>query len=165
MESAFGSDIIQIFFHASLVVKLVLLILAIFSIISCAIIFTKLRFYKNVARETEYFLDLFWENTEFSRIYEESQDLIFSPVAHIFRSGYSEFMRIKKIQRQTEGNEAGSKMNNISDYVERSLKKTAMHQSGRMEKTLSFLATTGNTAPFVASTSSRYGCTATKRGF
>lgn len=164
MDSAFGSDIIQMFIHASLVVKLVLLILIVFSISSWAIIFTKWRLFKNTARETEYFLDLFWENTEFAKIYEESQDLIFSPVAHIFRSGYSEFIRIKKIQRQSEPNETVSKMDNISDYVERSLRKTAMNQSSRMEKTLSFLATTGNTAPFIGLFGTVWGIMESFRG-
>ncbi len=35
------------------------------------------------------------------------------------------------------------------DSVERSLRKASIDQSSRMEKALSFLATTGNTTPFI----------------
>ena len=55
-------------------------------------------------------------------------------------------------------------MNNISEYVERSLRKTAMHQSSRMEKALSFLATTGNTAPFIGLFGTVWGIMESFRG-
>ena len=37
----------------------------------------------------------------------------------------------------------------LLDYVERSLRKTSIDQSNRLERALSFLATTGNTTPFI----------------
>ena len=40
-------------------------------------------------------------------------------------------------------------MDGLSGYVERSLHRTILHQSSRMGKAVSFLATTGNTAPFI----------------
>jgi biopolymer transport protein TolQ len=165
MGPVFGNDIFQMFIDASLIVKLVLLILILFSITSWAIILTKWRFFRRASQETAYFLDMFWENTEFAKIYEECDDLLFSPVAHIFRAGYSEFIRIKKIQRLSLSETGGeSRIDNIADYVERSLKKTAMHQSSRMEKALSFLATTGNTAPFIGLFGTVWGIMESFRG-
>jgi biopolymer transport protein TolQ len=162
--TAFGNDIVQMFIHAGLVVKIVLIILIIFSITSWAIIFNKWRLFRRAEQETAYFLDLFWENTEFAKIYKECDDLIFSPVANIFKSGYSEFMRFKKMQSQTSSKEGGSGINNISEYVERSLRKTAMYQSGRLEKALSFLATTGNTTPFIGLFGTVWGIMESFRG-
>jgi biopolymer transport protein TolQ len=88
-ETAFKNDIFQMFVHAGLVVKVVLLILVTFSVISWAIIFIKWRFFRNARHETAYFMDLFWGNSEMGGVYKESDALIFSPVALIFRAGYS----------------------------------------------------------------------------
>lgn len=164
VESAFSGDIIQMIIHAGLVVKFVLLILVIFSIVSWTIIFAKWKFFRKAKQETAYFLDLFWESREFSNTYEECNELISSPVAHIFRSGYSELIRIRKIQSLPSPSDRDPAMNNLADYVERALKKTAIHQGSRMEKALSFLATTGNTAPFIGLFGTVWGIMESFRG-
>ena len=164
IDSAFGSDIIQMFIHAGLVVKIVLLILVLFSVVSWAIIFTKWRFFRNAGHETTYFLDLFWDTSDMSKIYRESQDLIFSPVAQLFRSGYSELMRIRRIQNPSQEGGGEQGFNGLSEYVERSLKKTTIHETARLEKALSFLATTGNTAPFIGLFGTVWGIMESFRG-
>jgi biopolymer transport protein TolQ len=148
-QTTFGSDIIQMFFHAGLVVKFVLIILIIFSIISWAIIFVKWRYFQKARHETAYFLDLFWDSPELAVIHSESKDLMFSPVAHLFKGGYAELKRSVKMRdsKAQTGNDPG--INGISDSVERALKRTTIDQGSRMERALAFLATTGNTAPFI----------------
>jgi biopolymer transport protein TolQ len=148
-EGAFGGDIIQMIVHAGLVVKFVLLVLFLFSIISWTIIFMKWRLLRRGKDETDFFLDLFWESTEFSTLYDECDNLLFSPVAHLFRSGYSELKKISKIQAHPESKDRDLSMQPVFDNVERTLKRTAIDQSNRMERALSFLATTGNTTPFI----------------
>lgn len=148
-ETAFKSDIFQMFIHAGLVVKIVLLILVVFSVISWAIIFIKWRFFRNARQQTAYFLDLFWGNSEIGGVYKESDELRFSPVAQLFRSGYSELMRINKIQGSTDSTSHEPPINGLADSVERALKRAIIQQGSRLDKALSFLATTGNTAPFI----------------
>lgn len=143
--AGFGIDIIQMFVNASLVVKLVLFILIGFSVASWAIIFFKWRYFRNARQETAYFLDIFWDSSELVSIYKESKELIFSPVAQLFERGYTELIRIRKIH----GGNRSSAINNISDTIERALKRATIHENSRMEKALAFLATTGNTAPFI----------------
>ncbi|MBN2061256.1 MAG: protein TolQ [Deltaproteobacteria bacterium] len=147
--TAFGSDIIQMFVNAGLIVKIVLMILILFSVISWAIIFMKWKFFRNARQETDYFLDMFWDTTEPAKIHKECQDLTFSPVAQLFRAGYSELMRMNKIQKPPSSGEKDHAINGLSDYVERALKRTYIQQNSRLDKALSFLATTGNTAPFI----------------
>ena len=149
LETAFGSNIFQMVIHAGLMVKFVLLILLMFSIISWTIIFTKWRLFRKAKHETEYFFDLFWESTEFGKIYDECSDLLTSPVVNLFRSGYSEFKRIMKIQAPSTSKDKNPNVQPSLDYVERSLKKTTIDQGNRLERALSFLATTGNTTPFI----------------
>ena len=97
-DRGFGSDVIQMFFNAGPVVKLVLFILIAFSVTSWTIIFIKLRFFRNARQETDYFLDVFWDSTDLTEIYKESKELIYSPVAQMFKRGYTELVRIKKMQ-------------------------------------------------------------------
>jgi len=141
-DTGFGSGIIQRFVDAGPVVKLVLFILIGFSVTSWTIIFIKLRFFRNARQETDYFLDVFWDSTDLSEIYKESKELIYSPVAQMFKRGYTELVRIKKMQV------SGSKVS-VSETFERSLRRVTIHENSRMEKAVAFLATTGNTAPFI----------------
>ena len=163
-EGAFGGDIIQMIVHAGLVVKFVLLILFLFSIISWTIIFMKWRLLRRAKDETDFFLDLFWESTEFSALYDECDNLLFSPVAHLFRSGYSELKKISKIQAHPESKDRDLAMQPVFDNVERTLKRTAIDQSNRMERALSFLATTGNTTPFIGLFGTVWGIMESFRG-
>ncbi len=91
VETVLSSNIFQMIIHAGLMVKFVLLILFLFSIISWTIIFTKWRLLRKAKQETDYFFELFWESTEFGKMYNECNNLLTSPVAHLFMAGYSEF--------------------------------------------------------------------------
>lgn len=146
-DGAFSGNVVQMIIHAGPVVKVVLLILFLFSIISWGIIFTKWRYLRKAGQDTAYFLDLFWESTALNQIYQESEDLTWSPVAQLFRSGYAELRRSMKLQNPSDSWDSARQP--TMDNVERSLKKAAIGQSNKMEKALSFLATTGNTAPFI----------------
>jgi biopolymer transport protein TolQ len=148
MTHALSNDIIQMMVHAGLVVKIVLSILLLFSLISWTIIFTKWNLLRKAKQETDYFLELFWENKEFAKVFDESDDLTNSPIANLFRSGYSELGRTRSLQPNLgSGDETGIQL--YVENIERTLKKTLIQQNHRLEKALSFLATTGNAAPFI----------------
>ena len=163
-DGAFGGDMIHMILNAGPVVKFVLLILFAFSIISWAIIFMKWKLFRRAKAENALFLDLFWENTPFSKLYSECEELGFSPAANLFRVGYSEIIRMKKIQNPTVPKEVNSVIPSLMDVVERSLRKTAIDQSNRLERALSFLATTGNTTPFIGLFGTVWGIMESFRG-
>ena len=162
LGGAFGSDIIQMILHAGIVVKFVLLVLLAFSVICWAIIFMKWKLVRRANEENAYFLDLFWENTPFNKLYAESEDLTFSPVAQLFRAGYAEINRLGKLQNP--GPREGGPMHPIVEVVERALKKTIIDQSNRLERAVSFLATTGNTTPFIGLFGTVWGIMESFRG-
>jgi biopolymer transport protein TolQ len=149
LGGAFGNDILQMVIHAGPVVKFVLFVLCLFSVVSWAIIFMKWRLFRRAREENALFLDLFWESTALHKIYSESEDFSYSPVAQLFRAAYSEIMRLTKIQNPAGAKDGGAAMHPMFDVVERSLKKTALDQANTLEKAISFLATTGNTTPFI----------------
>ncbi|MCJ7595955.1 MAG: protein TolQ [Desulfobacterales bacterium] len=164
VDGAFGGDIVQMILHAGPVVKVVLLILFSFSVISWAIIFMKWRLFRRAKEENALFLELFWENTPFSKLQSECEELLFSPAANLFKVGYSEIVRMRKIQNPTVSRDANSVMPSLMDVVERSLRKTAIDQSNRLERALSFLATTGNTTPFIGLFGTVWGIMESFRG-
>ena len=161
-NAGFGADPIQMFHDAGPVVKAVLFILIGFSVTSWTIIFIKLRFFRNARQETDYFLDLFWDSTELTNIYKESKDLNYSPVAQMFKRGFSELVRIKKLQGNDKSR--GTEPNGVSETVERALRRATIHENSRMAKAVAFLATTGNTAPFIGLFGTVWGIMESFRG-
>lgn len=148
IDGVFGSDIVQMMIHAGPVVKGVLFLLLLFSVVSWAIIFMKWRLFRRAREEDGYFLEMFWDNQAFHRLYTDSKDLAASPVAQLFRSAYTEMQRLGKIQNPST-TKNGAPMLSMVDVVDRTLKKTMIDQGNRLEKAISFLATTGNTSPFI----------------
>jgi len=159
-DRALNGDIIQMILHAGPMVKFVMLILFLFSITTWAIIFLKFRMLRKARDETDDFLELFYESRDIKKIYRSSDSLKLSPVARLFRAGYAEFTRFRKMQggdpdgMSQAGTAAQSEyplrsQQTLMDNLERALRKAQIDQNKRLEKALSFLATTGNTAPFI----------------
>jgi biopolymer transport protein TolQ len=165
---ALGHDVVQMIIHAGLMVKFVLWILFLFSIISWAIIFMKYRMLRRARDETKDFMELFWDSRDLKKMYTACEDLTSSPVARLFRAGYSEFMRIQKIQNDSDAQEGGEEASRsqrvVMDNLDRSLKKATISQVDRLERGVSFLATTGNTTPFIGLFGTVWGIMESFRG-
>lgn len=134
---------------SGVVVQGVLYLLVFFSVVSWGIIFHKYRQVRTANVRSEKFIEIFWDSRNLSSIHDASRELKASPVAQVFRSGYEELLRIsrsKKEGRQGEGltTELGSVEN-----VSRAMKRATSVEITRLEKALTFLATTGSTAPFI----------------
>lgn len=139
----------EILLQAGPVVKLVLVILIIFSVISWAIIFYKLLQVQRANTESTRFLDFFWKTKRFDAIYAQLDRFSNSPLAVLFNEGYSE---IKKLQEhgeeKTEPNVVSTEIGGI-DNISRALRRATTSEITRLERYTTFLATTGSTAPFI----------------
>jgi biopolymer transport protein TolQ len=124
------STAIGLILQAGIVVKMVILLLLFFSVVSWAIIFHKWRYFNRARKENEAFLRNFSSKKEARALNNSARLMFISPVANLFKSVYSEGY--------------GSK-----DQVKRSLKRFLLLESARLEKYLNFLATTGSTTPFI----------------
>lgn len=153
--SGLSADILQLALHAGLVVKLVLLILLLFSVFSWAIIIVKYRVYRTAERESKIFLDHFWTSRNFSKAFMEAKRLVRSPVAAMFKSGYVDLEKIKKERVQPDpsreplNSDAQRKLSEEVATIDRTLKRVAGAEITKLEKNLTFLATTGNATPFI----------------
>ncbi|MBA7711675.1 Tol-Pal system protein TolQ [subsurface metagenome] len=148
-SDVFGTDIVQMVYNAGPMVKFVLVLLLFFSVTSWTIVFMKLRLLKRFREENEEFLELFSSSREISRVYLETKTFKFSPLAKIFRAGYAEFSRSKTLQGNPDDSMVLQSQQPIMENVQRAARKTLSIQSARLEKGLTFLATTGNTCPFI----------------
>lgn len=120
-----------------------LLLLIVFSVTSWAIIVHKLIFLRRAARESERFLNAFWEAKRLDQMYQQSEQYAKSPLAQVFRSGYVELARLKK--RSGDEETLGGGIEN----VERALRRSMSSESTTLESLTSFLATVGSTGPFI----------------
>jgi len=132
-----------------LVVKLVLLILIFFSVVSWAIIFFKLLQVYRANSESERFLDFFWKTKRFDAINSQLDRFTNSPLTVLFSEGYSELKRlVEKGDQQEELDVMSTELGGIEN-ISRALRRATTSEITRLEKYVTFLATTGSTTPFI----------------
>lgn len=155
ISKGLSADFLELALHAGMVVKLVLIILLLFSVFSWAIIIVKFRVFRSAEKESKLFLDGFWGSRNFSRSFMEAKRLLHSPVAVMFKCGYVDMEKIKRERADSNSPTAPSSnaANRVSveevNTIDRTLKRVAGTELTRLEKALTFLATTGNAAPFI----------------
>jgi len=149
-------NIFQMMINAGLMVQFVLLLLLFFSITSWAIILIKYRYIMKAFRESARFTDFFWKSRDLSNAFLKAKQLGSSPVARVFRVGYLELKKLSKSGvpiSQSQSTEAEtsslSSMFTGTDNVKRALRRAINTEMTKMTQMVPFLATTGNTAPFI----------------
>jgi biopolymer transport protein TolQ len=154
MPVADSSAIIQMILYAGPMVRFVLLILLFFSVVSWAIIFAKHFSIRKARKESARFLDLFWDSRDLSEAFASSKRLERSPLAKVFRVAYVELKKVNRSQSSSTGDEGtgqvslSQKMVGV-DNVKRALRRAVNMELTGLGKALPFLATTGNTTPFI----------------
>ncbi len=145
-------DIIQIVSSAGLMVQFVLLLLLFFSITSWAIIIVKLRYIKKAFKESDRFVEYFWKSRDLAGAYSKAKQLRGSPVARVFRIGYAELRKLGHAGRSGDSDaqvEAPRPMMSGADNIKRALRRAINTEMTRVTQMVPFLATTGNTTPFI----------------
>ena len=89
---------IHLIANASLVVKLVLLLLLVVSVLSWALIFSKWRVLRKADAEVRAFESRFWSGGDLSHLYRElsSRSGERSGMENIFVAGFKEFVRLRQ---------------------------------------------------------------------
>src|SRR5437667_10854951 len=88
------------------VVRALLLSLLAFSVGWWGIALAKSVEMRRARRQSERFIDIFWDAKNLATIQTASMDLKESPVAHVFRSGYHELQRLTQRKRGHPGGRA-----------------------------------------------------------
>lgn len=142
-------SIFSIVSSAGLVVKFVLLILLTFSLASWSIIFLKMFMIRKCEKETEDFVQLFWKCKNLSEAYSNTKKYRNSAVARVFRLGYTELKRIDNFKKNQQINPAKNGSLKAAANIKRKMNNGISQEMKRLVHTVPFLATVGNTAPFI----------------
>lgn len=144
-------NILDLVLHAGVVVKIVLLILLSFSVVSWAIIFYKFRLIGKAQKESEIFLRLFRRSKRFDAVFNSSKNLSRSPLTNVFRAGYLELTTKSSEESLNPSLDLPALSTDLGgiDNIKRTLRMAATSEVTRLEKALPFLATTASTSPFI----------------
>jgi biopolymer transport protein TolQ len=136
-------NFLKLILQGSIIVQLVLLILLFFSVFSWAVIFFKRNTLKTAALQSRKFLSVFRQSKNLLEVNEASKKYRGSPLASLFRAAYKELAYLTKTDpnpKLTSGN---------MESINRALIKASNREVAKLEKMMSFLATTGSVTPFI----------------
>jgi biopolymer transport protein TolQ len=144
IETAPALNPFQLVLHAGPVSLAVLLILLVFSLVSWAIIFSKWTTLRKAESHSEAFLEIFRRSKKFSEVHAVCHQLRTSPLVGLFLSGYNELNH----QLKSKEGEREARVHNL-ESVARSLVRASNMEIMKLERRLTFLATTGSATPFI----------------
>jgi len=129
-------SIINLFIRADIIIKTVILILIASSIYSWAIIFEKIKMFKKINKSTDEFENKFWKSKSAESFYNNLPANYDDPMANLFRSSMETMLRAKR-------------SSNLNEKMSRMLEINIEQQMEKIDKSYTFLATVGSTAPFI----------------
>ncbi|NOH79487.1 protein TolQ [Vibrio sp. RE86] len=136
-------SMLDLFLQASLLVKMVMLILLGMSIVSWAMIIKRSKVLSQASKDAETFEDKFWSGTDLSILYQtvkkRKDDL--SGTEEIFYSGFTEFARLRKSNSDSP--------DFIMEGTGRAMRVSVAREVDELETNLPFLATVGSISPYI----------------
>jgi biopolymer transport protein TolQ len=136
-------NIFVLVLHASLPVKLVLLILLAFSFLSWVIIVRKYTLLKQAMESADAFEDRFWSGADLAALFREvgGRGDQAGGLENVFEAGFREFAR----QRQRKGGDSRV----VLEGTERAMRVVGTREVEKLEQNLEFLANVGSISPYV----------------
>tara|TARA_B100000929_G_scaffold19286_2_gene14852 strand:- start:1227 stop:1910 length:684 start_codon:yes stop_codon:yes gene_type:complete len=135
-----GDGMIDLVRGAGSMAWFLLFVLAIFSVVSWAIILDRMMLFRKAQRESEKFLETFRNSSKFSQAKSAAEELETTPLAGVFLAGHAELSAQKNINEQTSI---------LLPPLERSLQRAARAERARLQRLMMFLATTAAVCPFI----------------
>jgi biopolymer transport protein TolQ len=147
--TAFSGGVGQLVAQSGPVAKAALVLLVVFSLISWAIIIYKGLALHRAYTQSQTFLQVFRKSSKFSEVNSVCPQLKASPLVGVFQAGYFE---VNQQVRGGSGAAASAPAKPIVRSLEslsRSLARAATVEATRLERRVSFLATTASVSPFI----------------
>ena len=129
-------SITTLFLRADIVVKSVIIILIASSIYSWAIIFEKIKLFKKINKSTDEFENKFWKSKSAESFYNSLPSNVNDPMANLFKDSMQVLLKSKR-------------SSNLDEKMSRMLEINVEQQMEKIDKSYTFLATVGSTAPFI----------------
>jgi len=129
-------SIVNLFVRADIIVKSVIIILIACSIYSWAIIIEKIKLFKKINISSNEFEEKFWKSKSAESFYNNIPRNIDDPMALVFKASMEAAFKTRSKTQLSE---------RISNMLQINIEK----QMEKIEKSYTFLATVGSTAPFI----------------
>ncbi len=153
--TALSGGFLDLIKESSPISQFVLAVLVIFSIVSWGIILYKLWTFNRIQAQSSRFLEIFRRSAKFSEVQAVCQSLNDSPLVGIFLSGYAEL----NLQLRQGSNVAKTDIAPATPparpvlkslvSVDRALMRASNVETNKLEKHITFLATTAAVTPFI----------------
>jgi biopolymer transport protein TolQ len=136
-------SVISLITGASVLVKIVMLVLLAASLLSWYYIFVKVFTYSRATRLANQFEKQFWSGSDLNELYQRAVSARESAGSQerIFESGFQEFVKLRK--------QAGIEVGAVLEGTRRAMRATYQREMEQLEAHLSFLATVGSVSPYV----------------
>jgi len=150
-----SGDVIGLIAGTTPINQAVLLILVLFSVVSWAIILQKTWTFRVSARDTARFLDAFRRSSKFSEVQAVCPTVSATPLVGVFQAGYAEMnaqFRLLNPGGAAPANPGSASTRPILkslDGVDRALIRAATNEVTKLERRMTFLATTASVTPFI----------------
>ncbi|MGM0767385.1 MAG: protein TolQ [Pseudomonadota bacterium] len=128
--------------NAGVLVQLVMLLLALASVVSWALIFQRFQVFRKARQAQLAFEERFWSGMDLGQLYREvnSDPTPFSGMESLFRAGFKEFSRLRQQSRDADA---------VMEGTQRAMRVAFSREQERLETSLPFLATVGSTSPYI----------------
>ncbi len=138
-------DVFGLILQAGLIVKLVLFILFAFSLVSWAIILSKWKEVRGATEDSDAFLEIYHERP-FEEAYDAAKELDRGPTATVFVAICDEMGRLARQAGHTSIHDLDAMQ---TRSIHKQLSWVATREAVRLERGLSFLATTGSSTVYI----------------
>ncbi len=151
LPSIFSGSVWQIVSGTSAFGLFILGALIFMSLGSWVIIFSKWRQFRAIEKADHNFLQSFRRTRNPAESIGAAKSNSVSPLARLFLAGYNEMTGLKELGNVGEVLQGKVVPLDAEDYeiIEMTMDKTRVEEIGKLEKMVIFLATTGNSAPFM----------------
>ncbi|MCW9034475.1 MAG: protein TolQ [Rhodospirillales bacterium] len=138
-------SMLALFLRADLIVKGVMILLVVASVWSWAIIFEKTFKLKRLNSKATKFESEFWSGGSLEALFDRIGNNPGDPMTAVFATA----MREWRTTHQRTGSRSDSMRESLADRIERVMQITVTREMDRVERYMTFLASTGSTAPFI----------------
>jgi biopolymer transport protein TolQ len=139
---------VGILIGTGIVVRIVLIILLTFSVLSWTIIMFKFIQIYRANSESDRFMDFFWKTKRFDAIASQTDRFANSPLTVLFNEGYGELKTVVEGKGTSDVHVLSTDLGGVEN-VSRALRRATNSEITRLERYTTFLATTGSTSPFI----------------
>jgi biopolymer transport protein TolQ len=147
LANPFKFNILRMVLESGLFAQVVLLILVFFSIFSWAIIIHKSRVFGRVDSHTRKFLRTFRSRKRLSEVYLACLSCNHTPLSKMLEAGYKELEEVLK--DEASGSQGARIITQRLNDIRETMDRVGTEELENLGRRVTFLATTGNTSPFL----------------